>query len=60
LKTLCKKLDHIREVHNITPKTSGQLGPYLAGLIESDGALITPKNSSVPLQFIYLYRISKK
>jgi hypothetical protein len=41
-----QKTSHIREVNNTTPNTSGQLGPYLAGLIESDGVLITPNNSS--------------
>jgi hypothetical protein len=38
---------HIREVNNTTPNSSGQLGPILAGLIESDGVLVTPKNSSI-------------
>ena len=56
--TSVKKTLHIREVHNTTPKTSGQLGPYLAGLIESDGALITPKNSSgSPTIYISLQNI---
>jgi len=46
----------IKEVNNIIPNISGQLGPYLAGLIESDGVLITPKNLSVtPTIYISLH-----
>nr|AHJ10982.1 LAGLIDADG homing endonuclease [Rhizophagus sp. DAOM 213198] len=53
--TSVHKTLHIKEVNNTTPNTSGQLGPYLAGLIESDGALITPKNySGTPSIYISL------
>ena len=53
--TSVQKSLHIREVNNTTPNTSGQLAPYLAGLIESDGALITPKNySDTPTIYISL------
>ena len=31
-----------------TPKLSGQLEPYLAGLIESDGVFYTPKCTRAP------------
>lgn len=31
-------------VDNITPQLDGQLGPYLAGLIESDGSIYVPES----------------
>jgi hypothetical protein len=36
-----QKSSRTRDDKNSTPNTSGQLGSYLAGLIESDGVLIT-------------------